>query len=570
MKNIYTKRKFSVVLGTFMAMAILASILYACKKPTDGINIVVDSNALFPAPTLVKFSNADTVSNGGIADFTATITGPGAQYVQMASGGTNFKVTGGLLSLALTKGANPSETNPISFAVTANIAGYAPIVQNITITKDDLSVYPVKVLEYAHPPAGTTVLAGVTTSLSTGALPAAYTLLTNKTTTMNEQATISFAAGTQMLDANGTVIPASQLTSNIVQYGTGTDASMQAFPGGFSAPVAYKSDNTVIAGGVNFVTAGLMQINLDANGVAVKKFSKPVTLSVELNTNLVNFATLAAIKAGDSIPVWSMNEATGQWTNETAATVVVDGNNRLAAQFSVTHLSAWNLDWSWGGFGAYPTCNSKLAVTVNLSDAAFKGGPYEVTLQTPSGQYLGALHGATLYNGFVATFTSVPNIPQAKIVVSGGVPYTRAVTPLFSPCAAGAVTVTMPVPATTPLNVNFDIKGVCNGKDVTILPSATFALYIQTGGSQAQGTATFADAGTFQIKNGKGTTTLQVGKQYYFVTVYNGTQYKTDPFSVSKSDIAIPSSTSALKASATYSSTTNTLNVIGTIPVNCN
>jgi len=489
----------------------------------------------------------------------------------MASGGTDFKATGGLLSLALTKDAHASITNPITFTVTASLVGYAPITQNITITKNDLSIFPVKVLDYQHPPVGTTVLAGVTTNLTAGVLPSAYTLTTSKTATMNEQATITFAAGTQMQDANGVALGGTQLLSNIVQYGTGTDASLQAFPGGLNAPLAYKSDNTQIAGGVTFVTAGLLQMNLEASGTPVKKFSKPVSVSIELNTNTINFATLAAAKVGDKVPVWSMNESTGQWTNEADATVVLDGNGRLAAQFSISHLSCWNLDWSYGAnFGTYTTCNSTLSVTVNPSDATFKGGPYEITLQTPSGQYLGGLHSATISQGFVATFPSVPNIPLAKIVVSGGIPYARVQSNTFSPCGAGSVVVTMPVGTNNPINVNVDIRGICSGKDIVILPSATFELFQQTGGSVAQGTGVFADAGTFQLNNGKGVTTLQVGKQYYFVTVYNGTQYKTDPFSVSKSDIAIPSTSSALKASATYDATTNSLNIVGTIPVNCN
>lgn len=571
MKKLYTKNRFSTLALTVIScVTVLSVLLYACKKPTDGIKVLIDSTSLFPAPTLIKFANADSTSNNLPGSFAVSITGPGAKYVQLSSGGTDFKVSGGLLSIALTKDALPSVTNPITFIVAANITGFAPVTESVTITKNELSVYSVKMLEYARAPIGTTVLANISTALTAGALPATYALTTPKTTAMNEQATISFAAGTQMLDANGVALSGTQLISNIVQYGTGTDASIQAFPGGLTAPLAYKNDNTQIVGGVNFVTAGMLQMNLEANGVPVKKFSKPVSVSIELNTNLVNFVTFATAQVGEKIPVWSMNETTGQWTNEADATIVLDGNGRKAAQFSITHLSCWNLDWSWGAFGAYSTCNSPLAVTVNPSDPTFKGGPYEITLLTPSGQYLGGLHGVTISQGFVATFPSVPNIAQAKIVVTGGIPYARVQSNLFSPCGAGAVTVTMPVGTNNPINVNVEIKGICSGKDITILPSATFELYQQTGGSVAQGNATYADAGTFQLNNGKGFTTLQVGKQYYFVTVYNGTQYKTDAFAVSKSDIAIPSTTSSLTASATYDSATNSLNIVGTIPVNCN
>lgn len=572
MKKLYKQKKFSkLALVLLSCVTALSVLLYACKKPTDGIKVLLDSTSLFPAPTLVKFANADSTSATQLGNFAVTISGPGAQYVQMSSGGTDFKVTGGLLSLALTKNATPSVSNPVVFTVSASITGFAPITQTITITKNDLSVYPVKVVEYAHTPVGTTVIAGTTTGLTTGTLTAAYALTTPKTTTMNEQATITFAAGTQMLDANGIALTGTTLKSSIVQYGTGTDASIQAFPGGLSAPLAYKNDNTKIVGGVNFVTAGLIQMNLDVSGTTVKKFSKPVAVSIELNTNQINFATQASVQVGEKIPVWSLNEATGEWTNEADATVILDGNGRKAASFSITHLSAWNLDWSYGAnFGTFGICGNNLTVTVNPSDPTFKGGPYDVSLQTIYGQYLGGIRGVTIAQGSVFTFTSVPNIPQAKIVVSGGIPYARVQSSIFSACGAGNVVVSMPVGTNNPISVNVDIKGICSGKDITILPSATFELFQQTGGSVAQGNATFADAGTFQLNNGKGNTTLQVGKQYYFVTIYNGTQYKTDPFSVSKSDIAIPSTSSSMQASATYDATTNSLNIVGTIPVNCN
>jgi hypothetical protein len=572
MKRIYTKRRFSVLAITLASALALTSVLfYACKKPTDGINILIASNTLFPSPSIFKVYNADTVSNLRPGGFPANITGLGASFVQLSSGGTNFNVlSSGLLETALTKDANASKTNPIVFALTANIPGFAPVTQNVAITGSGLTIFPVKAVEYAHPPVGTTVLAGVTTPLSAGALSSAYTLTTAKTATMNEQATLSFAAGTQMLDANGVALTGTTLTSNIVQFGTGTDASLQALPGGLYAPVAYKNDNTPISGGVNLVTAGLLQVNLDASGAAVKKFSKPVAVSVELNNNLVNFATGLAVAVGDKIPVWSMSETTGAWTNEIDATVVLDANNRKAAQFNMTHLSCWALDWSWGGFGAYSTCGGQLAVTVNPSDPTYAGGPYEVTLETPSGQYLAAIHGVTISNGSVFTFTSLPNIPQAKVVVSGGIPYTRAQSALFSTCSAGSTSVTVPITSNNPINVTLSIKGICTAKNITILPTATFELYEQTGGSQAQNTAVFADAGTIQLTNGVGAATMQVGQQYYFVTTYNGVEYKTDPFSVAKASIPIPSSTSALTASATYDATTNTLNIVGVIPVNCN
>src|ERR1700750_615966 len=99
MKKIFNKTKLSTPVVTFIALlALISVVMYACKKPTDGINILVDSQSLSPAPTMISFENADSTSVNHPADFVATISGPGASLVQMVSGGTTFQVSHGMLS----------------------------------------------------------------------------------------------------------------------------------------------------------------------------------------------------------------------------------------------------------------------------------------------------------------------------------------------------------------------------------------------------------------------------------------------------------------------------------------
>jgi hypothetical protein len=86
-------------------------------------------------------------------------------------------------------------------------------------------------------------------------------------------------------------------------------------------------------------------------------------------------------------------------------------------------------------------------------------------------------------------------------------------------------------------------------------------LYQKTG-------ATFTDAGTLQLTNGKGSTGLQVGSMYYLTATYNGKDYTSETFSVTKGDFAV--SASALNINAKYNAATNTLSFTGSIPVDCN
>lgn len=559
MKKTYKLSRRVVILCCGVA-CLAAILIYACKKPTEGINLIVNSNTLFPAPTVIKFTNADSTSANKPGDFPVTISGPGAKYVQMGSGGVNFQVSKGLLSLALTKDAHPSPSNPISFTVSASLPNFAPVLQNIVITEDKLSVYNVKAVEYASPAKGTTALTR-TVALTSGILPNAFAVTTEVTPSMTEQATITFASGTQMRDINDITIAASTLNLNIVQYGTATNSSILALPGGTSTNNATHSDGSPIGGNVSFVIAGFLQLNFDAGGVAVKKFSKPVNLSIELNSKLTNFATGHPIQVGDVIPYWSLDETTGQWKNEGETSVVLNARGKLSASIPILHLSSWSIGWSWGTGGVYGSCDNKLTVNITTSDPNFRGGAYNVSLQTVDGTYLMGVQGLTISNGSVVNLTSLPNIPQAKIVVSGGIPYISIQSSPFAPCSAASVTMDVPVSADNTVNVAVNVVGLCKGKDLTILPSATFELYQETGSN-------YTDAGTLQLVNGKGTTGLQVGKMYYLTTTYNGVDYTTDKFSVSKADFAVPSS--ALTLNAKYDAASNTLNLTGSIPITCN
>ena len=557
MKNLY---KSSLAKATGISLLVCLTLIFACKKPTEGINVLVSSNSLFPAPTVLKFTNADSTSGNKPGNFHLTILGSGAKYVQTTSGGVDFTVLDGILALSLTKDAQPSVTNPISFTVNAILPGFAPIVQNIVITKNELSIFNIRALEYNRPANGTTVAQNVL-GLSTGVIAGNYAISTPLRSTMSEQATLSFQGGTELRDGNGKLIPAVNLELSIAQFGTQSQSSLQALPGGTVTAGINKADGSILSGSVNFVTAGLLQITLKADAVPVKQFSKPVNITMQINSKMTNFATGSPVKAGDIVPYWSMDETTGRWTNEGNTVLKSDANGKLYASIQISHLSCWSVGWSWGATGSYGSCGSSLNVIIKTSDPNFKGGSYNVSLQTLDGTYLGGAQGITIYNGANITLSDVPNVPHAKIVVSGGPSNITVQSSSFEPCSAGSISVEVPVSTDNTVTVAVDVNGLCNGKSVTILPSTTFEMYQQTG-------STFTDVGTIQLVNGKGSTGMQLGTNYYLTTTYNGVFYKCDPFSVSKADFPINSA--GFNVAAKYDAATNTLTFTGTIPINCN
>ena len=185
-------------------------------------------------------------------------------------------------------------------------------------------------------------------------------------------AKIDIPAGVNALDANGNKINLTgQITASTVKFGNGSAASMSAFPGGFTPTVVNQAGQTVNNGA--FITGGFAQFNLTAsNGTPIKKFDQDVTLSIDLpKTSKQPNGTV--LKAGDTYPVWSYDEATGKWQFETDGLISektpVDPNN-FTVSFKSNHLSYWNLDF----YG--DTCTG----TLNLERTALDTRPLSVEL----------------------------------------------------------------------------------------------------------------------------------------------------------------------------------------------
>ncbi|MFY7732683.1 MAG: hypothetical protein ACOVSR_04315 [Bacteroidia bacterium] len=538
---------------SIIATCLLFSLLQLnCKRsPTDNIRVNVNTD-IFNSPMLIRFVNANENSVDQPSNFTVKISGKDAALVVSSDGSTNFNAVGGVLTLAINSKTNASVSAPINFTITANITGFAPIVKTISLVNNEPVQYTFSALELANPTDGT-VITSNQTAVTNGIVNSTFEIITPKRAEMPESSTLTIPTGTQLLDKDGKAISASMLTTNIVFYGTGDQSSINAFPGGLEPKDVIGADGNTIDGGVNFMTAGMLSINMNAGGTEVKSFSKPIAAAVELNANQDNFATGQPIKEGDSIPVWSMDETTGQWKYESQA-IVTNVGGKLKANFNITHLSGWNLDWGWSSFGGYNSCNSQLKVKTLTT---VQGGNYEVTLTTPNGNYLGALHGTTIFNGFIANFTRTPVIANAKIVISDNNDGGKVVaeSPLFNPCTKGSLDIIVPgKPATDYVNVVVKTQGVCSKQKVNA--NIGVWMYLNKIGSNNW------FVGFYNSPNNIGSLVLENNSTYRLYAIYGNKLYFAD-IPLNKNNFTFPN-ISGLSGTANYNSSTNTLTINGT------
>lgn len=615
----YKKTWLSITTAIFLTAISIG--FYACKKPTDGVNVIVNTGTLSKSPVLIHFTNANLISTTQPGDFSVSITGKDSAMVQMDGGGTKFAASHGFLPLSLTRAAHPSTSTPATFNVTANVPGFTPITQTITLSNDTVTkVYEIKLIEYANPAAGTTALVSSAT-LNSGATTGVVNLTTPTTASVAQNATLSIPAGTQMLDANGSVINAGNLAVNIVQFAPSTPSIINSFPGGMKADLALDQNGKPIPGGVNFVTGGMLAINMTAGNTPVKSFSKPVSMSIELQPGVTNFANGNTIAVGDTIPLWSYNENTGIWKKEGTATAYLDGSNKLAAKANISHLSYWNLDWSWGSFGGYNTTNRQFSINLTPGGSATVGnwnGLYEVELQTPYGNYLAGFHSyqpqydyfqsqyiyyynyywygynyswygyyyATNYSKYGFGLANLPSTTQAKVavydIING---YTKVgESAVFNPLTTNSVSVNVTTPPPPDyVNVQFNIKGRCSSKSIDVGVSGWFYLWDYTAATRGQRAYSYIYIYNGVIYNYSYNNNTQLGStngqlsgslkmvngDLYYLESWNNNSWYSTSFTFTKQGFTLPAN-NTISGSVAYNSNTNTSTVNAVFNVNCN
>lgn len=538
----------------------------ACKKPSDGVEVTVNTD-IYTTPMLFRFANADTAATSQPADFTVTVTGEDASAVVTPEGGKTFTTSGGVLALMLEKSAAPSPENPVQFSIIGTASGFTPVVQNVTITSDSAYTKEVRLVAYSKP-AGGTGAGLLQTSLNAGVLSNATTITTATSASTTEAANIVFPAGTKFYAANGTQITSGSLDAKVVYYGIGSDMSLNAFPGGFNANNITGEDGKAIGEGATFVTGGFLAVNMTVGSTVVKSFSAPLQVTMQLSNGLVNPNTGSVVKAGDIIPVWSLDEGTGKWQFEANATVA-SSNGKLVMQYNITHLSCWNGSWPYyrnGANSCYKSASAPLKVLVKAGVKAFYGKIY---LATANGQPLVYNAGglSVLYNNGIYSFTgNLPNMSNAKVVIADQFGKKLAESALFNPCSTNTLELTVPSTVAFPSisMVSLRVSARCTNKSITANLTNAANVYIWNG-------TAFVYFQSVYVYNGQAVFPLINNQRYRVDTYYGKKSYSTVMDFKSKNFTFSGTVANAdISGSAVYNNNDATYTVTGDIAVNCN
>lgn len=544
---------------TAIALVLVTTLLGGCKNPAEDIKITVNTD-IFKSPMLFQFVNEKNGSEGP-KDFSVEIKGPNADLVRTPSGGKIFKASAGLLNLMLDRTANPTPNNPVRFTITATVAGFAPTFQHVEITSaTDPRLYKIAMVEYANPAIGNgTVLATKAISNGTANSELNFTTVTNAD--LAQKAEITIPSGTGFLDEAGQPLSGAQLEARIVYTGTAVNGKSPVPTGGNIVKNVIGANGQPITEDLFFYPAGVVTIDMFAGTKEVKGFTKPVNVDIEVNSNMINLNTNQPIQENETIPMWSLNQATGQWKSEGNAKFVKNTAGKLVARMQITHLSLWSPAF----VEPIPTmlikraiCNMQVTVNRPTADVnqtlTVNGNFLDKSVVLEKGEKTKTI-SLSVFGNSSATVTVSP-----FLLVSSPSSYGTLTSATYSNPCDQTVTFNYPPAPDGTIKVDMDLQFKCKNKELRTGVNAMITVTPQ-GASSDQ-------AMVYTLVNGKGSGTVVNGVTYNIVVAIDGKSYTTK-FTASKLDSPLPTIPD-FSGNVIYDKESNTLKIVGQVSKDCN
>lgn len=507
------------ILIAFFSLLLLAG----CNidKAVNDFSLGIKPELMSQSAMIEIFDVADTALIP--ENIVLTIESDNADDVFEGSGVSTLEVVEGKIQIGLHPRANPiNDEDAVEVALLVTADGYLNHRETIIFTtQEPQQLVSIGMVSTANPPQGISFKTE-NTPLQNDELPANYNLEVSAGVGSAVSMEIDMPQGTQFLDANNNVLSGSDLEMEIGQFDPSSETALSVFPGGFSPDSVTLEDGSAESG--SFVTAGYTTMNMSVNGQAVKNFSQPITVTMDLAAGALNPNTGNPIVVGDSVPVWSYDDGSGIWEYETTG-IAIQGPNGLQVSYQTTHLSWWNLDfygqrccgWRWNRIGwrwrrTYSPC-ATLNINMPGWENAYDWFLFKVVIagtNQPVSRYASRRRRVT--DGSTISYRNVPSFP---VQVKAYDPRTGALvgqTGMISLCSGSQ---NMNINATPPFTVSLDITGYCDDNPNVLIRPYFYVYYREPGARWWRYLA--------YVRQGQASTTrLELGKTYEFRTYIGG------------------------------------------------
>jgi len=420
MKNSLIQKCFAL----FVIVSISVISLVGCKKPTEGVDLIIDTqtNTTSLALQVVDAKTGEQITS--LEALKITITGDDKSLVTNNIGKVDFTSQDGFLELYFSDSKVPSATSPIRFNVNVSANGYLANVIPVEVNATGINTQIISLVKINNAPSGVGIKETAISNIDNNCkMTADFEFEATPSASAFEftTATITIPSGTILQDANGKALKGN-VNATMAYFNAQDQECLAAFPGGLNART--DKDEEIV-----FKSAGLVSLDLYASNGEVKRFSQPITMNFQIPSGLTDVEGNDVVE-GTKIPAWSFDESTGKWTLEDSVEVK-NVNGKLQADVQVTHLSYWNLDWFWGGCSK----GARVKVESDFSDDFCVMGTLLSGLNPNYGPRNAGYHNqwyVNLKNGNVIDFFNAFNGPATLVVNSGSIKGTLSMQSLCS------------------------------------------------------------------------------------------------------------------------------------------
>ncbi|WP_443939710.1 hypothetical protein [Pedobacter sp. MW01-1-1] len=496
MKKIY--KIFSFIL--------LATVLLnSCKNPSYDINVLFDADVIkYKATLVLKDANGATLPS----NISVTATGTDAASIYDFSGTKTIYAPAGVATLGVTPKGIPTANKPVMFNVLIKAPGYDDKNIPVSIVENQFSqIIYVTLLKTMVPSPAATVVSQEIPLAANGAITTAVSFSTPTSSTVATTTSITVPAGTQFKDAAGNTLTGGTVTAQAVNFDPSDPAALALFPGGqlSSTNVVGPSGST---GEMFFLPAGFTEINMYVGGVAVRNFTTPINVAVQLDPTFKPQATGKPIAAGDVLGIYSYQTSTGQFKFESNGTVVLDGQGKPSVSFSTNHLTVFIVG---DAIVVPPTCQDP-KITYSASWLGVGTQPFKIELIGVDGKTI-VEKIVSIGNNTTDVYQGLPPlVVRYKISTTAATPVVVAEGIINDPCAGANITITLRDPGVPVQNITLLLNVRCPGSGTILVPN--FDLFYKPAGAPASQYTYLGTAENGSIK----TTVLKIGSAYDFRT----------------------------------------------------
>jgi hypothetical protein len=502
-------------------LLVVVFLLNGCRNPAYEVNVLFDAQVITYKAGL-QLTDANGAALPGNID--VTVTGTDAGSIYDFSGTKKIYAPNGVITLGVHPKEIPTASKTLSFNVIIKIPGYEEknIPMTIAVNQFSQDIKGITMVKTTVPTPYTSVAVKDFPVAANGATASAITFSTPSTNNVPQITTLTIPAGTTFKDATGNTLSGAALTIQVINFDAGDPALVSLFPGGdLSATNIVDKDGKVGAG--FFSPAGFNDVRMFLGGIEVKSFSGPISVSIETDPNYKKQGATSILKAGDLLTAHSYEVSTGQFKFETEAPVTSNGG-KLAVSFPTTHLTKFIVG------EIFSTSNCTIPeVTFIAPWLAANSTVVTIDIFTLDGTKLLGTSEEVIFNGTKVLLENLPPFAVSYIVKQGTT--TIAAGNITDPCAGGAITITLPNPATPVDLVTLLLNVKCPQGQITV---PNFDLYYKAVGAPDSQYTLLGTVTNGSIK----TTLLKVGTSYDFRAFWGNTVKTVNNRPITKADMS--------------------------------